>query len=267
MIEFEKAKIVEDKLKGKKGVAVHHIHVVAQVNESAAKALGDGVRNTLYNSKGIIRPSFGKMDLTHAFADASFHLSVTGVKGAELRLDGVLAHRFRVAMRGGSEKKPKTLLCAFEVEYVNRSTGASSIELWNFANSYVGAIGNCRLKYPEQEAMFTQAPEAPQMRTFKEGGYTAMIAVSEVPEGYAVIRKAASARGSKLPQKPPDVSPSEQEALAIGAYDIRTWADKIVASAKSKPEKKHAGKLSEWASQFAQVHIPPAPVTITKLAN
>src|SRR5665213_2536489 len=149
MIEFERARIVESKATGKKGVTIHRVHVVAQVNEAAAKALGDDVRNTLYNSKGVIRPSFGKMDLTHVFADASFHLSVNGIKGAEIQLEGVMAHRFRVAMRGGGEKKPKTLLCAFEVEYINRSTGSSSLELWEFLNKYLGGIGAVRLKYPE----------------------------------------------------------------------------------------------------------------------
>lgn len=253
MIEFERAKIIEDKLKGKKGVAVHYLHVVAQVNESAARALGDDVRNTLYNSKGIIRPSFGKMDLTHAFADASFHLSVTGVKGAELRLDGVLAHRFRVAMRGGSEKKPKTLLCAFEVEYINRSTGASSIELWNFANSYVGAVGSCRLKYPEQEAMFTERPDPPietGVHKYAVGAVTAEIRVVESKGGWTSTRKASSG-DSKLPQKPGVESPSEAEALALAAYDVRTFADKRVAATRGKT-KDAAAELAKWAGGFAE---------------
>ncbi len=264
MIEFEKAKVAENKQVGKKGVTIHKIKVVAQVTEASAKALGDDVRNTLYNSKGIIRPSFGQMDLTHAFADASFHLSVTGVKGAELRLDAVLAHRFRVAMRGDGDKKPKRLICAFEVEYINRATGASSIDLWTFVNSYINAIGTCRLKYPEQQPMFTDKKEevVPGTHVYEAGKFSATIKIAESQGGWTSTRKAA-AGDKKLPQKPGVESASESEALALAAYDVRKFADKIAGATRGKA-KDEAAALSNWASGFIATPVPAETVPITR---
>ncbi len=259
MIEFEKAKVHELKGKGKKGAMIWRIHVVGQVTEAVAKALGDDVRNTLYNSKGIIRPSFGKMDLNHVFSDARFHLSVAGVKNAELLLDGVMAHRFRVAMRGDGDKKPKTLLCGFEVEYVNKPTGSSSIDLWTFGNSYCGAVGTLKLKYPEQQPMFTEKKEkepeiVPGVHKYNVGKFLAEIRVVESKGGWTSTRKAA-AGDKKLPQKPGVESPSESEALALAAYDVRKFADKIAGATRGKA-KDEAAALSNWASGFIATPVP-----------
>lgn len=264
MIEFEKAKIVRNEQTGGAQL-INRLRVVAVVNEKIATALG--VRWTLFDKNGVIRHGPTSIELDNIYEDAGFHLQI-GAK-AELSLEGVTAGKFKLFTQGDGKKKPKRMMVAFVLRHAGSAKGTSGLMLQEFLMSYITAEGKCRLKYAEQgELLGEKTTEiAPQMRTFKEGGYTAMIAVSEVPEGYAVIRKAASTRGSKLPQKPPDVSPSEQEALAIGAYDIRVWADKIVASAKSKAEQKHAAKLSEWAAGFAQVPLPPAPVTITKHAN
>ncbi len=256
MIKFEKAKLVKNEQAGKKGLAIHTIGFVAQVTEESAKALGDDVRNTLYNSKGVIRPSFSQMDTTHAFGGATVHLSIAGVKGAELRLADVLVHRFRIAKRGDGEKKPKTLVCGFKVEYVNKQTGTSSIDLWNFVNSFIGGQGALKLTYPEQQAMFTEGkkekePEiVPGLHKFTEPGVTAEIRVLESKGGWTSTRK-ANAGARRLPQKPGVERPSEAEALAMAAYDVRAFADKAAGGTRGKV-KEAIQALSKWAGSFAE---------------
>lgn len=259
MIRFDKAKLVKNAQSGKKGLALHKIQFIAQVTEESAKALGDDIRNTLYNSKGIIRPSFSQMDTRHVFAGASIHLSITGVKDAELRLADVLVHRFRIAMRGDGEKKAKTLVCGFEVEYINRATGTSSIDLWNFVNRFIGGQGALKLTYPEQQSMFTEGKEKPAppitpgLHRYDNKGkgakVTAEIQVTEVKDGWGAIRK-ARVGGRQLQQKAPNVSPSEAEAIALAAYDVRQFADKCAAVSKGVA-KKEAEALSSWAQSFA----------------
>ncbi len=257
MIEFQRAKVFELKGRGKKGAMVWKIQVVGQVTETIARALGDDVRNTLYNSKGVIRPSFGKMELNHVFSDSRFHLSVAGVKNAELLLDGVTAHKFRVAMRGDGDKKPKTLLCGFEIEYINKPTGTSSIDLWNFANSFSGAEGALKLKYPEQQPMFTEGkkekePEiVPGGHKFAVGAVLAEIRVVESKGGWTATRK-ATIGDAKLPQKADGVeSASEAEALALVAYQVRTFAEKRIGGMRGKSKLKAAAEeLVKWAAGF-----------------
>lgn len=229
MIEFDKAKVTAALATGKKGVALWRIKVVALVTEASAKALGDDVRNTLYTSKGVIRPSFGKMDLTHVFSDASFHLSVAGMKEGELQLSGVAASRFQVTKQGDGEKKPRKLVCVFQIEYINRATGASSIDLWNFVNLYLNGEGKCRLKYPEQQPMFSEKKEkepeiVPGVHKYagqgKVGVYTAEIRAVEHKDGWAATRK-ARAGGKTLQQK-----------AAIIASDLAKAGPKTVAITK-----------------------------------
>lgn len=260
MIQFDKAKLHELKGRGKKGAMLWKLHIVAEVNEAVAKALGDDLRNTLYKTNGVIRPSFGKTDLLHVFSDTRFHLVVTGVKNAELLLDGVMAHKFSVASRGDGDKKVKRLLCGFEVEYIDKQNGTSSIDLWNFARSYSGAVGSLKLKYPEQQPMFPEGKEKPAPpitaglhrydNKGKGGKVTAEIQVAEVKAGWAATRKARV--GSRtLPQKAPYVSASESEAIALAAYDVRTFADKLAGAKGLGVAKKEVEALSTWAQSFA----------------
>lgn len=257
-IVLQKSTITEIAMKPSAGNRiVSKIKVVSIMTAEIAAVLG--AKWLLFDKEQIAKAGYTAVEL-------DFELVNVRMKFASAKLDKNLdmyiekAGQFKV-YRKGAKAKPKRLMVSFRLHY-----SGSPFELLEYLLRVGGIEGTCTLM-PRQGELPLES--AAQNAASNEGGKAAVdtysdkswfgeVKVSEVPDGYAMTRRATSPT-AKLKQVPATVFASEQAAREEGLSVIRDWADKIIAKSKGY-EKKEAQKLSDWCSEKL-----PDQVTISEV--
>jgi len=292
-IVFEKAGIFAiQQVTGKQ--LTSKVHVVAELNEKSAEALG--VRYSLFQRNGVIRFGPKAIELELQYDNAWFSHEI--VKIGKLQLVGAVVSKFKAFRIGDGKKKPKRMMLRFVVQY----TGAP-FELLEHVIKCGRGAGAVTVKPTEEQMNLVpkEEPTGSEDRTevrgidgsgqtvfectvedlknaaaklkaandaalnYSEKGWSASVVVAECEGGYGVVFRAGSPN-RRLPAKAPAVFAIESAAIEHGLNGIERWAEKIVAGG-TKPEKNAARKMIEWVtSGIAGVQItleasaPVAPV-------
>lgn len=253
MITLEKAKIVGN-VQVPDLVLKNKVRIVAQLTEKSADALG--VKWLLFDSKGVIRQGAQAIELDHVYAGAVVTHEIAKI--GKLELAAVQASRFKVFRVGDGKKKPKKLMLAFTVLH-----SGSPFELVEHMIKCGKGEGIVTVEAPQQMRLDGEEGTRVEMRVESERpvkreylgkrGWSANITVAAVADGFEVTRRANSPT-KKMSQGVPGRYSSEQEALEWGALEVKRWAEKIVAGG-TRPEKREAAKLVEWAASMIQREI------------
>lgn len=256
VIHFEKAKIIGNaQVSGL--TLINKLRVVSLMTAKAADELG--ARWLVFDREAVIRSGFTSTELDAVFLGATFVHEVEKI--GKLELVGCDVGKFKAFRTGDGKKKPRRLMLAFTVTY-----RGGPFDLQEHLIKCGRGEGACSVAAPQQEEMFKkeaakQAPSAPDPEMmeaaplvliyFAKSGWAANVTVAEVAEGFEMTRRAASPT-KKLKQGPPVKYASESEAREEGARQIQGWAEKIAAGG-TRPEKREAQKLAEWAAE----HLAP----------
>lgn len=253
MITFEKARIVGNvQLTGL--TLTNKLRLATYIDQKIARMLG--VEWMLFDSKGIIRNGAHDIGLDNDYNGARFTHEIP--KLGKLQLEAVQATKFQVKRLGDGKKKPKKLMLVFQVIY----TGAH-FELQEHLIKMGKGDGTVTIEAPEQLQLgnaeggtrveMSGKPEElpPAEMMYEQKGFTALITVTAVADGFEVTRRAASPT-KKLKQGPPAKFASEREAIEEGALDVKRWAEKNAAAEGRGKKRADWNALANWAAELIQ---------------